>query len=231
MQHQSPGADPLDQLRPLLAVTIASAFATSLLFVRAIVARRFAFGFLEWNLFLAWVPLICAMTAEGFRLAGRTQLRHLLPPLGMWLLFLPNAPYILTDLVHARPPFDASYWCDLGLILSFAFAGMLAGITSMRLVRTTLTAVAGPVVAHGMILLSAALCGVGIYLGRVLRWNSWDLLTHPHELLPPIGRAMLNPWAYRHAVAMSLMFGVLFMVIYLAAELANGRPTRDMIRE
>jgi uncharacterized membrane protein len=217
--------------RHLLPGMLAAAFASVLLLARGVVTGHLGYGFLIWNLFLAWVPLGFAGLAESDRRCGGGKWR-LVPVLGMWLLFLPNAPYIVTDLVHVRGPHDASYWCDLVMVLSFAFAGMLAGIASMRLVRTTVTAIASPAVAQLLIIGSAILCGVGIYLGRVLRWNSWDVLTSPHELLPQIGQVLIDPWSYRHAAVVSLVFGAMFAIIYLAAEFANGRgQSRDMIAE
>lgn len=217
--------------RILLPVVIATLFAGVLFIARVVLTGSFHYSFLVWNLFLAWVPLGCAVMAESWRMEGAGKLR-LLSVLAVWLLFLPNAPYIVTDLVHVRGPHDLSYWCDLVLVLSFAFAGMVAGIASMRLVRTTVTAMAGAAVAHLVILGSAVLCGVGIYLGRVLRWNSWDVFTSPHELLPQMGQVLVNPWGHRHAAAVSLLFGGMFAIIYIAAEIANGRGrSRDMMAE
>lgn len=207
-------------LRTLVPVVLATAFAGVLFVGRMILTGNIHYGFLVWNLFLAWVPLFCAAMAESWRMEGAGKFL-LLPVLAVWLLFLPNAPYIVTDLVHVRGPHDLSYWCDLVLVVSFAFAGMVAGIASMRLVRTTVAALFGRTVSHLVILGSAVLCGVGIYLGRVLRWNSWDVFTSPHELWPQIGRVLLDPWSYRHAAVVSLLFGGMFAVIYLAVEIAE----------
>lgn len=218
-------------LRPLLPVVIATLFAGLLIVARVILTGSLHYSFLVWNLFLAWVPLGCAMMAKSWRQEGAGRFR-LLPLLAVWLLFLPNAPYIVTDLVHVRGPHDPSYWCDLVMVLSFAFAGMVAGIASMRLVRTTVAAMAGRTVSHLVILGSAILCGVGIYIGRVLRWNSWDVLTSPHELLPQMAQVLINPWSHRHAAVVSLLFGGMFAIIYIAAEIANGRGrSRDMMAE
>ena len=192
-----------------------SVFAVALLMVRAAITHGVAYTFLLWNLFLAWTPFVFAVAAAAVR--NRPRIRFLQwPLLAMWLLFLPNAPYILTDVVHVLRLGGYVFWYDLVLVFSFALAGLAAGVASMRIVQRLVTESAGTLAGHLVVLTSALLSGVGIYLGRVMRWNSWDLVLQPHVLLPQMARAVANPWHSRHALVFAAMFGVLFAVIAIA---------------
>jgi len=214
-----------------------SVFAICVLIARAVVTGRVGFTFLMWNLFLAWVPVWMALTAEMLRVRPGGRGWHLLPPLAMWLLFLPNAPYILTDVVHVLRPAGFVFWYELVLVFAFALAGLAAGVASMRIVQRTVTAVAAPMLGstlasllgHLVMVGSAMLSGVGIYVGRVLRWNSWDVFIQPHVLLPQMIHAVANPWRSRYAIVFSILFGVLFTVIFVATAprraLADARAT------
>ena len=187
------------------------------------------YRFLVWNLFLAWVPYGCAvalswLNEEETRRERRGYTKRFaelaqVALATMWLVTFPNAPYILTDLVHLWRPSGFAFWYDLAMILAFALAGVMAGVASMRVVHRTISSLAGPtlgpILGYVTMIGAAMLSGVGIYVGRVLRWNSWDLIVRPHILLPQFASAALQPWNNRHAVAFSILFGLLFAVIYL----------------
>jgi len=205
-------------LSPIVAAAAPSVLAVAIFTGRSILTHRLGFAFLVFNLFLAWMPLGFAVTGELIRLRGHRRV-WLVPVLGLWLMFLPNAPYILTDLVHLWRPSGFVFWYDLAMVLAFALAGVMAGVASMRVVHRTISSLAGPTlgptVGYVTMIGAAMLSGVGIYVGRVLRWNSWDLIVRPHVLLPRFASAALQPWNNRHAVVFSMLFGLLFAVIYL----------------
>jgi uncharacterized membrane protein len=95
------------------------------------------FRFLVWNLILAWAPLILALLVyDGYR-RGTTLVR-LAPALALWLLFLPNAPYIVTDFVHLSARSRAPLWFDGVELPAFAWTGMLLGFVSLYLVHAVL---------------------------------------------------------------------------------------------
>jgi len=202
----------------IVAAPVPSVLAVAIFVGRSVVTHRLGFAFLVFNLFLAWIPLGFAVTGEFIRVRGHRRV-WLVPVLGFWLMFLPNAPYILTDLVHLWRPSGFAFWYDLAMILAFALAGVMAGVASMRVVHRTISSLAGPtlgpILGYVTMIGAAMLSGVGIYVGRVLRWNSWDLIVRPHILLPQFASAALQPWNNRHAVAFSILFGLLFAVIYL----------------
>ena len=197
----------------------------ALLATRVGYTGHLTFVFLGWNLFLALVPL--AASAAMTRLDKRRASRWVLLAVGaVWLLFLPNAPYILTDLFHfrARPPVPT--WFDLALLLSFAGTGLLAGYLSLAEVHRVLAGRTGPRVAWagavGVLFLSA----FGIYLGRYLRYNSWEILTSPRRLLADTLAPVLDPFGHPLAVAVTVVFGGLLTLGYLAMHVA-AESTRE----
>ena len=132
-----------------------------------------------------------------------------------WLLFLPNAPYILTDLVHLRPRAGVPYWFDILLIASFAFNGLLVGFFSLAQVHDVLVQRLRPAYAWAMILLASIGSGYGIYLGRVQRWNSWDILRHPLRLAVDCLRPWVHPFAHKEALVMTAILAGFFFLGYL----------------
>jgi uncharacterized membrane protein len=206
-------------------VTLLVGWCLALLAARVGETGSIAFAFLGWNLVLALIPLGASSLLS--RLDRRRSPRLALLAVGaVWLLFLPNAPYILTDLFHfrARPPVPT--WFDLALLLSFAGTGLLAGYLSLAEVHRVVAGRIGPRVAWagaiGVLFLSA----FGIYLGRYLRYNSWEILTAPERLLADVIAPVLDPMAHPRAVAVTAVFGGLLTLGYLAmhaaAEHARG---------
>lgn len=167
--------------------------------------------FLVWNLFLAWIPMVCAV---GFALAAR---RWTLVPIGLcWLAFLPNAPYLATDLVHLGN--GVELWRH---VLQYGFAawtGILLGVLSLRLVHRRvereLSALWGWLVAA----VSVGLCAVGVVIGRFQRWNSWDLATQPDAVLSATLEWVRSPLAHVQstgvAVAVAAFFGLAYLTVW-----------------
>jgi uncharacterized membrane protein len=132
------------------------------------------YGFLAWNLFLAWIPLLLATAVvTAWRLGLRISV---VPLLGLWLLFFPNAPYVITDFVHLRDIGGMPRWFDVLMLGSFAVTSLAVGFVSLHLVQSLIRASLGVVWSWVGALTVIALSGVGIYLGRVAQLNSWDVL-------------------------------------------------------
>ena len=207
---------------PVSRLVVASVgFAVALIAARIAVPGDLQFAFLLWNLFLASVPLVLSRGLARFERPGWLALG-----VGSaWLLFFPNAPYILTDLVHLRVRPEAPYWFDLVLLLAAAWSGMLVGMVSLAEVHGTVRrwhgARAGWSVAVGALVLGSS----GVYLGRVLRWNSWDVLTAPGALLGDEAAPQLDPIGHTRAEGMTLQFSVLLTLCYLALRPLTDRAT------
>src|ERR1044072_7559463 len=142
----------------------------ALLAIRVVHSHTLTYAFLVWNLFLAVVPAIAAMLFVRVR----SKLARVVWLL-IWLAFLPNAPYIATDFVHLRARPGAPLWFDVALLLSSAATGILLAFTSVADVQSVIAERWGQLIAWTFALAVLVLCGFGIYLGRFLRWNSWDL--------------------------------------------------------
>lgn len=172
------------------------------------------FIFLNWNLFLAFLPwALTTYIVINKRAMKSKSLRFL--AVGLWLLFFPNAPYILTDLFHLRGGRGGTpIWYDLVLILSFAWTGLMYGLFSLMdiylLLRKKFKAWVVNITCGWLLFLSA----YGIYLGRYLRWNSWDILTRPMDVLSDVWAHFFHPFQHPKAWGMTLMLGLLLNMIF-----------------
>lgn len=197
-------------IRLLSIAAVAYAWCTALLCYRFYWAGYSKFFFLFWNLFLAGIPLGFALIltkVERWRLA--------LPLISGWLLFFPNAPYVLTDLLHLRQRAGIPIWYDLLMLLSFAIVSLWLGFQSLQLVQIWIAQRSTSHVAWGFVALSLFLSGFGIYLGRFLRWNSWDIVSNPVSLLADIWERFADPFAHGRTWGVTLGFGGLLFVAYL----------------
>lgn len=202
------------RLATALTLSLTSAFPVGLLALRARMGDGLGFRFLLWNLFLAWVPLGFAFIAEmGWRRHWSRQ--RLLWPLFGWLLFFPNAPYVVTDVIHLEENPISPLWFDALVLFSTGLAGLLVGFVSLRMVQLIISAsfsrVIGWVVSMGVLVL----CGFGIYLGRFGRYNSWDILSSPRSLLYDVQSVALDPVSNKRAIAISVLFTAFLAVTYL----------------
>src|SRR5262249_22497374 len=111
----------------------------------------------------------------------------------VWLVFFPNAPYLITDIIHLRPRAYAPFWFDLIVLVAFAWTGFILGLVSLVLMQEVIRSFAGGLVSWLFAFIALALSSFGIYLGRFLRWNSWDLLLNPFALLGEILRGARHP--------------------------------------
>ena len=204
----------------------ASLACAMLLHVREAQAGSHHFHFLRWNLFLAWIPFLCAAAAFEFDTAKRVPLVRsaALPFLGLWLLFLPNAPYLTTDFIHLRQWDSVPLWFDTLLIGSFAGTGLLLGLTSLALVHAIVARRAGVIGGWLFALASLSLAAGGVYFGRVdHRWNSWDLVARPWPVLGDLWLRLRFPLDHLQGAAYTAVFAVCLIAAYLALLVFNRR--------
>ena len=180
------------------------------------------FLFLNWNLFLAFVPwAIATLVVLSQRLRSSKIMLAVL--IAAWLLFFPNAPYILTDLFHLRLNSSMPVWFDLTLILSFAWTGLLFGFLSLWDIGSVLREYLknGWVTAISVFLLF--LGSFGIYIGRYLRWNSWDIMPSPFQLMYDIGDRLVNPFSHPRTWGMTLFMGLFLNILYFSFKMIRKR--------
>ncbi len=186
-----------------------------------------AYSFLTFNLGLAWIPFAAALAAYAAR-RNRITFYLIMPICTLiWLVFFPNAPYLLTDFQHlATSNGNSPLWFDVILLIWFAWTGLLLGVTSLYLmqeiVTRTFNATFGWIFAIGVTILSS----VGVYLGRFLRWNSWDLLQDPMPIARDMYGIVRHPIANLPTYGFTILFTLLFLFIYLTIHLF-GRLVRQ----
>ena len=188
-----------------------SAWCVALLEVRGHAYGATRYGFLVFNLELAWIPLLFALLVESVG-------RRVVPALALgvlWLLFLPNAPYVLTDFVHLG---ETHRLYDTVVVGSFAFTGIILGFASVALVQRTVTRWIGTAAGWIVALGSLALSSVGIYLGRVQRLNSVDAFTHPHRIAVLARIRMEHPLANPHLLAYVGALSGFLMLAYVVLQ-------------
>jgi len=202
---------------PLLAaLLLASATSTLLLLARVVHTGRLAYAFLVYNLALAWVPLAFAAAADSFdqwRSKGGMALTTL--SAAGWLVFFPNAPYLMTDLMHLRVQNNRLFWLDLTTLQAFAWTGLALGFLSLALVQGLVARRAGRAASW---LFAAAVMGAsafGIYLGRFRRWNSWDVVLNPTDLLSDVASTVLHPFANVQVIAYCAVLGAFLLTAYV----------------
>jgi uncharacterized membrane protein len=219
---------PNERLVVLVGLGGASALCLGLELVRE---HRYSidFRFLVWNLVLAWIPLLLSLGVYDAYRRGRSLL-WVAPMIVLWLLFLPNAPYIVTDFVHLSASSRAPLWFDGVELSAFSWTGMLLGFVSLYLVHAVLRDRYGARFGWSAVLFVLALSGVGVYLGRVKRWNSWDLLTQPGQRLAELHAHVGDPAGLAKAIAVSAGVTSLLAASYLVFYLLMGariRPDLD----
>ncbi len=197
------------------ALVLANVASVWLLLLRSLEARNLRYGFLVWNLFLAWLPLLFAwaliMRLRTTRWA--TPLNLLLTVL--WIGFLPNSFYLVTDLIHLKPTGEVSVLYDAVLMCSFIFNAYIAGYLSLYLLHRQLLKRLGAEKAHFIIAAVIAACGFAIHLGRTLRWNTWDVIINPIGLSFDIIDRLIRPASYPQAFITTIIFFTLIGSTYV----------------
>lgn len=208
------------------ALVASSLFSVTLLQLRVLVSGHITYTFLNWNLFLAWLPVAFAGAAWLLQGNARRPRLPVLPLLALWLLFLPNAPYLLTDLIHLGHRAPVPLWFDLLLLTSFAWNGLILGFVSLQIVQTLVQRWYGTAVAWLAAGGSLTLAAFGIYLGRFERWNSWDIFTNPMGVAGALLNGLANPLQYKTAIVITLLMTGLLIACYgtLSLLAAGGLP-------
>lgn len=173
----------LSRFKTFTLVSVSILFSIILLMIRMKLAQNFFYLFLVWNLFLAVIPF-----AISTYLVSLPKLNKLWLVLcfGLWLLFLPNAPYIITDLLHLKISPTHLLWLDILVVMSFALNGLLLFYLSVIDMKSILQTFISKKKVNYLITAILFLTGFGVYLGRFLRYNSWEILSHPKYLFVDI---------------------------------------------
>ena len=210
----------------LVPALVSTTLCVGMLKARVDWTQRSAYLWLLWNLFLAWVPYVLSLVASFLLSRGRAPWWALAPLGGAWLLVFPNAPYLLTDFIHLKPRHGIPLWFDAALLALCAATGWLLGLLSLEVWKRLLEQRVGRAGAWLGVAGVSLLCGYGIYLGRVERWNSWDVLTDPRPLFTAVRNHVLEPGEHPELLGITALFTVLVLLSYVAFEQLRcaGRP-------
>jgi len=205
------------------------ALCLALLVIRILTSDNLQHTFLLWNLVLALIPLVLSLKFsehKGRKLWVLTIL---------WLLFLPNSFYVVTDLIHLNPPqvstenlygpaidysntqtftilFDAIF------LFTYALVSFVYGLESIRLFRQKFSKHSVLSSVYFLILLTFV-SSFAIYLGRFSRWNSWDMLVRPWLVVKDSLNLFIHPADYSKEWLIIISFTIITFGIYRLYEL------------
>lgn len=205
----------LNRSRWAVAVALGASVAgcLAMLVVRARLTDSLSYRFLVWNLFLACVPFPLAWAIDAWSRANRS-LKVSAPLVVVWLLFFPNAPYLMTDLIHLGQASGVPALYDALLFAAFAATGAFLGFASLYLVQASVARRFGPFAGWVFSVLAMSLGSYGLYLGRIQRWNSWDAFVRPRRLLRDVLNHAGDPFRDRWATLFIVLFAVFLLAGY-----------------
>jgi uncharacterized membrane protein len=182
---------------------------------RVLISDSTLFLFLIKNLALAWIPYLMAVAFDAVHRRGWLGAIAGSACLVVWLAFLPNGFYIMTDLIHLHPRPGVPLWYDAGFIAFIAWTGLLLAVVSLYRIQQFVAAKIGWLWSWFFALPVLALSGYGVYLGRFQRWNSWDLWTTPIAVLKGSLAPIIHPLSYADKLGFIFLFSSLFLAIYV----------------
>lgn len=190
-------------------ILLSAGFTIFLILCRVIYSGSLAYGFFVWNLFLAGMPMVIS----GFLIRAETRNFQIIF-FTAWLLFFPNALYIMTDLIHLKERENVPLWFDAILIFSAAVNGLIMAYLSLQTVESFLQSKFN-IQKTKFILFGCVFMGsFGVYIGRFLRWNSWDIIANPFGLTSEAGEHFLNPLQHPRTLGMTILLTVFFSIFY-----------------
>jgi len=199
-----------------------SLFCVGTSLFRRYYSGNWSFFFLNWNLFLAFVPW--ALTTISFiKPKIQSSFISIVILLVFWLMFFPNAPYIITDLFHLRVIKSMPIWYDTLMILSYAWTGMLFGFLSLLDIEEILKRKLPRALVACISVFLLFVGSFGIYIGRYLRWNTWDLFTRTSEVLTDIGDRFVNPFQHRTTWGVTIFMGIFLNIVYWSFRMVKRR--------
>lgn len=206
----------LHRFRIYLTLVLSMGFSVFLVASRFAVYGQWYYMFLIWNLFLALVPF--SISTWLYYNHRRVKKKTVWLMSATWLLFIPNAPYILTDLFHLSYQGLAPKWFDLIMILSFAWNGLILAMLSWLDMFEIIKKRWGYWQSWLIISTSIAMSSFGIYIGRFLRWNSWDILLSPQGLISDIAARVLYPYDHPRTWGMTILLTVFLLLVFFTVK-------------
>lgn len=211
-----------------IALLISSCVSLGLFAYGALRNESTQFSYLVWNLFLAWIPLLFAVRLTHVLRYKLWSTWEAMSLSALWLLFLPNSFYMISDFIHLQEVRRIDILYDTLMFTSFIYTGVVLGFSSLYLVHMQLRKRMPEGEAAAWVGLVLALCSGAIYIGRDLRWNSWDIMTNPGGLLFDVSDRIVHISTYPHMLLTVITFFILLSSMYLL--LWRGIKMLDSLR-
>ncbi|MDB5201572.1 MAG: hypothetical protein JWQ27_981 [Ferruginibacter sp.] len=171
---------------------------------------------LAWNIFLGWIPYVLS---NYFTYVQKKQTWKKLFLFASWLLFFPNALYIVTDLIHLQEASAMPAWYDAVLLFASSFVGILLAFVSLRRAERFLRKYFRPLSVTLSVPLILFLSSFGVYLGRFDRWNSWDVINNPLALGLNIFSYISSPIDNVRTWAITVIFTAIYSLLYFSMKI------------
>jgi len=205
------------------ALALTTVVSLLLLLLRILVTHSLRYAYLPWNLFLGVLPLVFAVwLRENLRVHPWNHWQNIGLSL-LWLGFLPNSFYIISDLIHLTNTGPTAMLYDAAMLVSYILNGLVFGYASLSIVHWELLKRTSAKIAHSLVVIALLASSFAIYLGRYQRWNSWDVVLHPAGLLFDISSRVINPVLHGDTFIVTgvffILLGSVYLVIYKVAVL------------
>ena len=208
--------------RYLLALGLVSGLCLLMFGFRILATGTFRYWFIPQNLALAWLALLFGwlLVVELGKQRWLSWQNLILSVI--WLVFLPNAWYVLTDFLHVYTTGEISPLFDIAMMTSLMFCGFALGFISLFLVHQQFLKRLQPRAAHLAIAAILLFSSFGVYLGRDLRWNTWDVVKDPGGIILNVSDRVIDPFGHPRAITITALFFILLSTLYAAIWLATG---------
>jgi uncharacterized membrane protein len=195
-------------------------FIFMLILFRYVYTGSKAYLFLVWNLFLAYLPFGIAYQLHT---KGKRRIAEAVTCGIIWVLLLPNAGYIITDFLHLGQSPVMPAWYDIVVLFSSSLAGILMGVISILWMQDYYTPLISEKVKNSLLVFICTLCGFGIYIGRYLRWNSWDVLHSPLAIWQECFTRIAHPTHHARTWGITLFFAVIHLFCFCFLNVWSGK--------
>lgn len=201
--------------RLVTALVLSSLTSVGLYLVSVVRYDSTDFWFLNWNLILAWIPLLIVLWLVTYLKTNPWVSWQAIGLTVLWVAFLPNSFYLISDLMHLNSLYIADPLYFAAMIFSFSFNGLVLGFISVYLIHgELLKRLQPPRLAHSCIAFVLLLCSFAIYLGRYMRWNTWDIILNPAGVVFDVSDRIINPVAHGQTFQVTALFFVLLGTMY-----------------
>jgi len=197
--------------KPIIPLLI---FIIILSILRVFIWGRLGALYILWNVFLAFIPFIISLILIEFIYEKKLTKAFLLIGIFLWILFIPNAHYIITDLIHVGEVRQVPDIYDAFLLFSGALIGLFFGLYSLSHMEQIIKARFSNKIASIAMPIIFLLIGFGIYIGRFMRFNSWDFFSNYSTIFRSFNEIFLNKYNYIGVFVYTILFASFVYVSY-----------------